>query len=101
MISHWYITVRAVHEWQNICGLPLADDGPLFDRAAKELDRLAQEARLVKAVGDAGGSRDAAIYRANTRLRGRSAQIDIYVAEQPRPEGDQGQVVRVRLKRMR
>lgn len=97
MIEHWYITVAAVKQWQQICGIPQADDGPLFDRAAKELDAVCQEARLVRAAGES--SRDAALYRATAVIRGRRYLLDLYVAEGPRPEGDAPQLVRVRVKR--
>jgi hypothetical protein len=99
MIEHWYITVAAVRQWMEICRIPPQDDGPLFDGAACTLDQLCQEARMVKAADETDTG--AALYRATTRIRGRSAQIDLYVTEQPRPEGNHPQLVRVRLKRSR
>jgi hypothetical protein len=97
MVEGWYISAAAVKEFMQICGLPAQEEGPSFDRAAVELEKACDEARLVKAAGEA--NRNAAIYRTTAVIRGRKWQLDIYVAEQPRAEGDHSQVVRVRVKR--
>jgi len=96
MIQGWYVTVQAVREYMAIAGLPAQDEGPLFARAAAELERACDEARLKKAAKEK--NRMAAIYEVKVTIRGRRVRLELYVAEQPRPEGDQPQLVRVREK---
>ena len=96
MIEHWYITVKAVHDFQRIVGLPQADDGPLFDRAAKELGELCEAAELKKDIGPGQTSQ---IWQVKMTLRGRVERLELYVRPAPRSEGDMPQLVRVRHKR--
>lgn len=88
----WYVTVAAVHEFQGIAGLPAAADGPLFDRAAKELSQACESATLWRDEGHRQ------IYRAKVQLSGRVVRLELYVSLQQRPEGDLPQLVRVRSK---
>jgi hypothetical protein len=98
MIEHWYITVAACLDWQRICGIdPPQDDGPVFDRAAKELDELCQSLdreRHYKKLS----SGDTEEWVAKTTIRGKRVRVEIYVRTSPREEGDAPQVVRVRRK---
>lgn len=93
----WYLTIRAVNEYQAIAGLPVEGDGPAFDRAERELADICRDAWLLHAAGEA--SDRAAVYRGKTKIGGRVAVLDLSVAEQPRPEGPLPQLVRVRRKR--
>jgi hypothetical protein len=88
----WYISVVAVLEWQRIAGYPAASDGPRFDDAAKELERLCEFAELKKDEGHRQ------IWQASVTLRGKASRIELTVATGPRPEGPLPQLVRVRHK---
>ena len=93
----WYMTIRAVNEFQGIVGLPVESDGPAFDRAERELASVCDDAWLLHAMGEA--SNNAAVYRSKLKIHGRVAVLDLNVAENPRPEGPLPQLVRVRRKR--
>jgi len=85
----WYISARAVRDYLAICRLPVVDDGPEFDRAALELQTMAEEtvaSRRQPAVLDSAALR----YRGPKPLR-----LGLVVVPAPREEGDLPQLVRV------
>lgn len=88
----WYITVAAVHDWQRICRLPVVADGPGFDRPAKELDALCEQATITRDEGRR------AIYRVTTQIAGRTTRLEFTVSLAMRRKGDLPQLVRVRDK---
>lgn len=93
----WYITIRAIGEYQQIMGYPAQADGPWFDRAETELADLCEAAALKKSCADQGG--DTALYQVSTPVRGaKRHRIELYVRETRRAEGDLDQLVRVRDK---
>lgn len=98
MIGHWYITVAACLQWQEICGIdPPQAEGRLFDHSARELDELCQSLdrdQHYKSTSRSGTER----WVAKTTIRGRRVRLEIYVRPQARAEGDAPQVVRVRRK---
>lgn len=94
MIEHWYITVAAVHDFQRVCGLPIADDGELFDGPAKRLDMLCREGAKYKSTTRDGTE----IWQAKTPISGKMWRLELYVRRQERAEGHAPQLVRVRSK---
>lgn len=93
MIDHWYITVEAVHDFQWILGLPQAKDGPLFDRAAKELAKICEGAVLKREAIPPSYTQQ---WQAKTKIGGKSTRLELAVSTRKRPEGDAPQLVRVR-----
>lgn len=85
----WYISVRAVQDYLRLSGRPVVEDGPEFDRAAKELSAIAIQ---LAAKGPTVTEQDsgALIYR-----EGRPRRWRYTVQPAPRDEGDQPQLVRV------
>lgn len=85
----WYISARAVRDYLALRGRPVVDEGPAFDRAAVELQRMAEETvasgREPKQM-DSGALR----YRGPKPLR-----LMLLVVPTPREEGDLPQLVRV------
>lgn len=88
----WYITVAAVHEFQRICGLPRATEGPDFDDPAKQLTAACDAARIKKTEPHRE------IYEAKVTVHGKRVRLELYVSTTPRPEGPLPQLVRVRRK---
>lgn len=88
----WYITVAAVHDFQRILGLAEEPEGPLFDRVAKQLDRITDDARLAKDEGHRQ------LWLVKATLRGKRERLELTVVPGPRAEGPLPQLVRVRLK---
>ncbi len=93
MIEHWYITAAAVREFQIICGMPIANDGHLFDGPAKRLDMICRDAEY-KRTTNSGTE----IWQGKTPIRGKMERLELYVSRIKRSEGDAPQLVRVRLK---
>lgn len=94
-ISHWYITVAAVRQYMRICGYEGDSDGPVFDAAAIELERLCEQSRLAK---DAGPHSPNQQWRVRANVRGKNTRLELIVAPDPRPEGDLPQLIAVRNK---
>lgn len=91
----WYISAAAVKQYMAIMGHPPDDDGPGFDRAAKELDALTQEARLAK---DIGPGQQSQLWRVKATVRGRRSRLELIVSLSARREGDLPQLIAVRNK---
>lgn len=88
----WYISVSAVKDFQRIVGLPQESDGPLFDRAAVELEEVAATAKLKSERGQWQ------TWQAKMTIRGKVARIELIVSTQKRDEGPLPQLVEVRYK---
>lgn len=98
MTGPWYITVAAAREFLAICGLPDETEGPLFDRAERELAALAEEVVAKKAVAKKVSVSGTVQYQAKATIRGKIVRLELYVRPDPRPEGPAPQLVRVRRK---
>jgi len=86
----WYLTAAATKQFQGLTGLS-------FEQAEHDLADLCDEARLLHEAGKR--SDRAAVYRVKAHLRdGKRHQLDLYVSEEPRPEGPSAQLVRIRAK---
>jgi hypothetical protein len=92
----WYITVRAVRDYMNILGYEGSTDGPIFDRAAIDLEDLCDGAELKREWAHDGKPRQ--LWLARTQIDGRVERLELTVSLQPRQEGPLPQLVRVRLK---
>jgi len=91
----WYISAAAVKQYMAIMGYAPDDDGPGFDRAAKELESLASEARLAKDVGPGQHSQQ---WRVKTTVRGKRTRLELVVSLGERLEGELPQLIAVRNK---
>ena len=85
----WYISARAVRDYLALMGREVVDDGPIFDRAAKELSAIATQ---LAAKGPTVTEQDsgALVYR-----EGRPRRWRYTVQPAPREEGGAPQLVRV------
>ena len=95
--GNWYLTVKAVREYMEICGLsgPLESDNPEFVRAERELVEISQTAKPADTpLTDSGG----VIYRVWVESPKGRLRLELTVMPWTRPEGDASQLVRVRLK---
>jgi len=91
----WYLSIAAVHQYQQIAGYPIESDGPSFDRAERELAALCDEARLAKDVGPGQQSQQ---WRVKATVRGRRTRLELVVSLSDRPEGESPQLIAVRNK---
>lgn len=91
----WYITVAAVRQYMAICGYEGSTDGPIFDRAAIELEDLCERARLAKDIGPGQKSQQ---WRVKTTVRDKRTRLELIVSLDKRPEGPLPQLIAVRNK---
>lgn len=91
----FYISVAAVRQYMAIMGYSGGTDGDEFDRAAMELDQLADQARLAKDVDDKQRSQQ---WRVKTTVRGKRSRLELIVSMEQRPEGPLPQLIAVRNK---
>lgn len=91
----WYISAAAVKQYMAIQGYPPDDDGPGFDRAAKELEGLTAEARLAK---DIAPGQQSQLWRVKATVRGKRTRLELVVSVERRAEGPLPQLVAVRNK---
>lgn len=91
----WYISAAAVKQYMAIQGYHGSDDGPVFDRAAAELDALCAESRLAK---DVGPGQDSQQWRVKATVRGKRTRLELIVSLSHRPEGELPQLIAVRNK---
>lgn len=91
----WYVSAAAVKEYQSIAGYPVQSEGPIWNRAERELADLCELAKLVEGAKTYA---DHEIYRCKATIKGRRARMELEVSHQRRAEGDLPQLVRVRLK---
>lgn len=91
----WYISAAAVKQYMAICGYEGSPDGLIFDRAAIELERLCDEARLAK---DIGPGQQSQLWRVKATVRGRRTRLELVVSVEQRKEGALPQLIAVRNK---
>lgn len=92
----WYITVEAVRQYMRIQGYVGSTDGPIFDRAAIELEDLCDQAELKKEWAHDGKPRQ--LWQVRAMVGDYRTRLELTVAMEPRPEGPLPQLVRVRDK---
>lgn len=91
----FYISAAAVRQYMQILGRAINSDGPEFDRAAVELEQLAEEARLAKDVGPGQHHQQ---WRVKATVRGRRTRLELIVSVEQRSEGPLPQLIAVRNK---
>ena len=91
----WYISAAAVKQFMAIQGYVGSTAGPVFDRAAIELEDACEQARLAKDVGP--GQVDQ-LWRVKWTVRGKRTRLELIVSLEKRPEGPLPQLIAVRNK---
>lgn len=91
----WYITVAAVRDYMRIQGYAGSTDGPVFDRAAIELEDLCEQAKLAK---DVGPDQQSQLWRVKATVRDKRTRLELVVSTEPRPEGPLPQLIAIRNK---
>lgn len=91
----WYISAAAVKQYMSIMGYESDYDGPIFDAAAIELEKLCDESRLAK---DIGPGQESQLWRVKATVRGRRTRLELVVSLSRRAEGDAPQLIAVRNK---
>lgn len=91
----WYISAAAVKQYMAIQGYEGSPDGPVFDRAAIELEHLCDEARLAKDAGEHSPNQQ---WRVKATVRGKRTRLELIVSLEQRPEGPLPQLIAVRNK---
>jgi hypothetical protein len=71
------------------------DDGPVFDRAAIELEDLCEQAKLAR---DVGPGQQSQLWRVKTTVHCRRTRLELIVSLEQRPEGPLPQLIAVRNK---
>ena len=92
MIEGWYVSAAAVKQFMAICGLPAQEEGRVFDRAARQLERACESARKTSERGPWQ------TWIAKATIRGRVERLELIVSTARRPEGPEPQLVEVRHK---
>lgn len=93
--SRWYISAAAVKQFMAIAGYIGSPDGPIFDRAAIELEDACSQARLAKDIGPGQASQ---LWRVKWTVRGKRTRLEFVVSVEQRPEGPLPQLIAVRNK---
>lgn len=91
----WYISAAAVKQYMAIQGYEGSPDGPVFDAAAIELEKLCDESRLAK---DIGHGQQSQLWRAKATVRGKRTRLELVVSVEQRQEGPLPQLIAVRNK---
>lgn len=91
----WYISATAVKQYMAIQGYVGSPDGPIFDRAAIELEDLCDAAKLAKDVSPGGKVQQ---WRVKATVRGKRTRLEFGVSIEQREEGDLPQLIHVRNK---
>ena len=91
----WYISVAAVRQYMAIQGYEGSPDGPVFDRAAIELEDLCEQAKLAR---DIGPSQQSQLWRVKATVRGKRSRLELIVSVEARKEGPLPQLIAVRNK---
>lgn len=91
----WYISATAVKQYMAICGYEGSPDGPIFDRAAIELERLCDESRLAVDIGPGQVSQ---LWRVKATVRSKRTRLELVVSVEHRKEGPLPQLIAVRNK---
>lgn len=97
----WYISATAVKQYMAICGYEGSADGPIFDAAAIELERLCEqiyEARSGQPNVDIGPGQQSQIWRGKATVRGQRTRLELVVSVEQRKEGPLPQLIAVRNK---
>lgn len=90
----FYISATAVRQYMAICGYEGSTDGPVFDSAAIELEKLVENSRQV----DVGPSQQCQLWRVRAIVRGKNTRLEFSVSTEHRPEGSLPQLINVRNK---
>jgi hypothetical protein len=90
-----YISAAAVKQFMVIMGYQGSADGPVFDRAAIELEQACEQARLAR---DADEKSRYQQWRVKWTVRGKRSRLELIVSTEPRPEGPLPQLIAVRNK---
>lgn len=91
----WYISAAAVKQYMAIQGYEGSPDGPIFDAAAIELERLCDEARLAKDIDEKNRTQQ---WRVKATVRGKRTRLELIVSLEHRQEGPLPQLIAVRNK---
>lgn len=91
----WYITVAAVRQYMAIMDYGGGTDGPIFDRAAIELENLCEQAKLAR---DVGPGQQSQLWRVKATVRGKRTRLELVVSTEQRAEGPLPQLIAVRNK---
>ena len=91
----WYISATAVKQYMAICGYEGSPDGPIFDRAAIELEDLCEQAKLAR---DIGPGQQSQLWRVKATVRGKRTRLELVVSVEQRKEGPLPQLIAVRNK---
>jgi hypothetical protein len=91
----WYISAAAVKQYMAIQGYAGSPDGPIFDRAAIELEDLCEQSKLARDVSDKSPYQQ---WRVKATVRGKRTRLELVVSVEQRKEGPLPQLIAVRNK---
>lgn len=94
----WYISATAVKRYMAIMGYEGSPDGPIFDRAAIELEDLCEQAHRVEGANTESGAQKWRVKTSKPAAHGKATRLELTVAPDPRPEGKLPQLIDVRDK---